>query len=125
MKAYIKIENNLTVGNPVLEQNLLDVFGSIPENYAPFIRKHPREFNLTHTNFQKIMCEYILCEDGITWTDNYYISDMSEEEKQQTIQKAKNIRPPGNPNLYEFNEQELKWVLKPIIGNDPNNPQPI
>lgn len=121
MKAYIKVENNVAIGNPVLEQNLLDVFGSIPENYAPFKRMHPNEFDIDITNkFKRAVNEYVLSEDGITWRDNWSVVDISEEEKQKIIQIHKEIKPRGvDINLFEFDEQELKWIPKQIIENNP------
>lgn len=64
MNLYIKIENNSPASHPVIEQNLIDVFGKIPEGWAPFYRTLPPEINIKHH-------EYILMEDGITWTDKY------------------------------------------------------
>jgi hypothetical protein len=77
-ELYIKVENGQTVNHPSVTSNLIDAFGSIPENYEPFIRTlkpkppTPYEVVLDTPVYQKV--------DGV-WTDVWLVRDMTEEEK--------------------------------------------
>lgn len=77
LDLYIKIENGVPVTHPALKQNLLDVFGKIPENWAPFERTLIPE-HMTSFESQNIKSEYTLMGDGVTWTDNWKIIDSNE-----------------------------------------------
>jgi len=61
LNLYIQVENDQAVGNPVLESNLLEVYGMIPENYEPFIRvEQPATTATVVCSYQKV--------NGL-WTD--------------------------------------------------------
>jgi hypothetical protein len=78
MKLYIEIENNTPKNHPALEDNLIQVFGSIPTNWEPFIRvKLPTldVYEVLESNdatYAKI--------DGV-WTDVWLTRQMTAEEK--------------------------------------------
>jgi hypothetical protein len=38
LAAYIKVQNGQTIEHPVMPDNLLQVFGKIPDEYEPFMR---------------------------------------------------------------------------------------
>lgn len=92
MSLYIKIENNLPVNHPADEENIRLAFpwvdlSSISE-FAPFIRLPvPSPVDMPVNKFQVLDVFYILAEDGISYTDSYFVRDMIEEEKQLRIQQ--------------------------------------
>jgi hypothetical protein len=83
MNLYIKIENNKPISNPYLEDNLLQVFDYIPENYERFVRKIPNQYQryTEPPTYEKI--------DGL-WTDvlipNSLFDELSDEDKQKLNQ---------------------------------------
>ena len=78
MNLYIQVENNQPINHPAFEDNLIQVFGSIPSNWEPFIRvQQPvlEEYEVLVSNepkYEKI--------DNI-WMDVWYVRDMTSEEK--------------------------------------------
>ena len=78
MNLYIQVENNQPINHPAFEDNLIQVFGSIPSNWEPFIRvEQPvlEEYEVLVSNepkYEKI--------DNI-WMDVWYVRDMTSEEK--------------------------------------------
>ena len=38
MKLFIQVKDGQTVNHPALEQNVIEAFGYIPDNWEPFIR---------------------------------------------------------------------------------------
>jgi hypothetical protein len=83
MNLYIKIENGVTKGNPALEENLIEAFGSIPENWEPFVRIErpiPTVYQILEADepvYAKV--------DGV-WTDVWPLREMTAEEKAATQQ---------------------------------------
>ena len=75
---YIFVENGQTVDHPVLESNLLNVYGSIPEGYQPFIR---RTVDLANEPWfvKKNPSTVYSFIDGV-WTDDQLTIPMNEEE---------------------------------------------
>lgn len=144
MNLYIQIENGVPIGHPAFEDNLLDAFGSIPENWELFLRVPCPKFPLYKTleplepSYQKI--------DGV-WTDVWSFRDMTPEEKleQQTLVKyrwanrlqAENFvawtfdealcdfvppipRPTDGKN-YFWQGATLSWVERPPYPEDGKN----
>jgi hypothetical protein len=73
---YIKVVNGLPVDHPVLQENLQDVFGAIPDEYQPFLRtvqpalEYFEEWDMEAVQYAKI--------DG-TWTDLWPRKTVSAE----------------------------------------------
>ena len=126
--SYIKIDNSTPVGNPVLAQNLIDVYGYIPNNYAPFRRISPHDANLIPGPLQKLINTYELSDDGVTWEDHWKIVDMTDEEKIKQIERIKFRTAPTivnkasnkegteqrfNDPTFVFNEETLQWEKRP------------
>lgn len=86
MNLYIETENGWVKNHPAFEDNLLQVFGSIPEHWEPFVRvERPvlevyQKFALPDAAYLKI--------NGV-WTDVWSIREMTEEEKADKQQKTK------------------------------------
>lgn len=115
MKLYIQIKDGAPVNHPHLMENVIQMFGHIPKDWAPFIRT---ELNVSLMPplkpFQKHVSIYELSSDGISWTDSQWLAvDLSDEEKQKIISTRKN-NPPG-PNVI-FDEETAMWI--------PNTPKP-
>lgn len=83
MNLYIKIEKGHPINHPIREDNLYQAFPSINlidnEEYVPFTRLTPPA-DLKVGDLQVLASEYILDIDGISYTDNYYIRDMTDDE---------------------------------------------
>jgi hypothetical protein len=122
MNLYIKTDGNgNTINNPVFENNLLQAFGDIPENWELFKRvEQPnlaiyQVFESQNPTYQKI--------DGV-WTDVWIIRDMTEVEKlslQQTVKDEWLALPNyNNFNTWIFDETICNYVPptpKPLNGN--------
>jgi hypothetical protein len=78
MKLYIEVENGVVKNHPAMEDNLIQAFGSIPENWEPFVRV----VRPTLTAYQVLESENPVYTkvDGV-WTDVWTIREMTEEEK--------------------------------------------
>lgn len=90
MNLYIKILDGQPVEHPVTEENLLMAFpdfdiNNLPDGWAKFNRLECKVFRGT---FQKLLNNYVLNEDGVTWQDNWYVEDMTDDEKANLIAKT-------------------------------------
>jgi hypothetical protein len=77
MNLYIEIENGQTKNHPAFEENLLQAFGAIPENWEPFVR-----VERPNNNYQIVENDAPTYTkiDGV-WTDVWQVRDMTDEEK--------------------------------------------
>jgi hypothetical protein len=121
---YIKIENGQPIDHPVVEENLIEVFGSIPDNYQPFqktVCNLPTDVYETHAR------EY-QCIDGI-WQETWTVVPMPEEEKQDKINSSRSqgcgyaswifnedtcryeapVPYPTDGKIYKWDEQTFSW----------------
>ena len=80
MNLYIEIENGQPIGHPFMEENLLQTYGDIPSNFAPFKRVPRTEHNLSFTDYEKDVCAYALSDDGVTWYDKWTIEPLTSDE---------------------------------------------
>lgn len=107
---YIQVQNGTVVDHPVFQQNLLDVFGSIPDYYQPFTRILMPNYN-TIGVFQKIVETYetpnYQLTDGV-WHDTWTVIDMTAEEKAKKIAEAQSI-PQIFPS-WSFDADTCKWT---------------
>ena len=78
MNLYIQVENGQTINHPAFEDNLIQAFGRVPDNWEPFIRVErpvPGVYEVLESDqptYQKV--------DG-TWTDVWALRPMTDEEK--------------------------------------------
>lgn len=85
MKLYIETENGLPKNHPALEENLLQAFGTIPDNWEAFVRvERP-----IPTIYQKLdNQEPVYLKVDSVWTDVWALRDMTSNEiagKQQVV----------------------------------------
>lgn len=78
MNLYIEIKDGATKNHPALEENLIQAFGLIPENWEPFVRVECPVLEV----YEILRSEEPVYEkiDG-TWTDVWSVREMTEEEK--------------------------------------------
>lgn len=78
MNLYIQVENDQPKNHPAFEENLIQAFGRVPNNWEPFLRVERPSLKLYETfeseepTYQKV--------NGV-WTDVWTIRDMTDEEK--------------------------------------------
>jgi len=92
MKLYIQVENNQPVNHPAFENNLIQAFGTIPNNWEKFNRVD-RPTNLVYQVFESQDPIYTKIDDA--WTDVWQLRNMTTEEKaakQQNVQAEFNSR---------------------------------
>ena len=102
---YIQIENDQPVNHPMLEKNVLEFYGVIPENFKPFERVLFKDSSLSCELFQKPINIYV-SDDGQTWRDQWAVVDMTAEEKQEKIDRVQS-KPPGLNMVLDT--ETLKW----------------
>ena len=115
MNLYIETKNGQPINHPALEENLLQAFGAIPENWEPFIRVErpiPTVYQVLDSDeptYQKI--------DGV-WTDVWALKDMTDAEKsakQQAVKDAFNSRDQAS-NWSSWILDETTCTMQPPIS---------
>jgi hypothetical protein len=82
MNLYIQIKDGQPINHPSLEENLLQAFGAVPEDWKPFVRIELKDSGVIVGVYQKPVCVYT-SQDGNTWQDTWSAVDMIEDEKQE------------------------------------------
>lgn len=118
MNLYIQVENGVTVNHPVLEQNLIDAFGVVPEGWEKFVRVEKpvptiyQVFDQDEPTYEKV---------NDVWTDVWHLRDMTAEEKaakQQAVKDMWAAKPnAANWSAWMFNED--------ICDYEPPIPRPV
>jgi hypothetical protein len=111
MNLYIETENGVTKNHPAYEDNLIQAFGEIPENWELFVRVE-----------RPVLGVYQLLEsdesvyaklDGV-WTDVWAVRDMTAEEKiaKQQVSKDAWAALPNRDNFtaWVFDAAALTYV---------------
>lgn len=78
MILYIRVEDGQTVDHPVIDGNLMDVYGQIPANYEPFMRTQKPALGLYEVEDPD--APLYIKVDGI-WTDAWAKRPMTDEER--------------------------------------------
>lgn len=147
MKLYIQVKDGNPIKHPAFEENLLQAFGSIPDDWEPFVRKEkPR---LAFYQFIEQTTSTYAKVDGV-WTDIWIIKEIPEDEKISLQNEVKNAwetrpyadnftawvyneranvfeppfpRPSDAPEgfLYRWNGKEDNWKLAPVFPDDGKN----
>lgn len=133
MKLYIQIENGQPVNHPAIEENLIQAFGSIPDNWIAFERIERPQIGV-YDLFDQDYPEYQLV-DGI-YKDVWLIRPMNELEKtakQQVVKDSWDSLPnrenftdwafdevtcsyippvpyPQDDKYYQWDESIINWV---------------
>jgi hypothetical protein len=76
MKLYIETENNQIKNHPAFEENLIQAFGLIPNNWVLFERIEQPIFNV-YQLYEGVTYEWL---DGIV-KDVHHVRNMTNEEK--------------------------------------------
>jgi hypothetical protein len=103
MNLYIEIENGQPKNHPAFEENLIQAFGVIPENWETFVRLErpiPNIYQILVSNkstYEKV--------NGV-WTDVWQLRDMTNEEKQIQQQEVRDFF-----NSREQHENWSAWTL--------------
>ena len=106
MKLYIQIENGQPVNHPALEENLMQAFNVIPDNWIAFERIERPQIGV-YDLFDQDYPEYQLV-DGI-YKDVWLIRPMNELEKTAKQQVVKD-RWDSLPNRENF----TAWVFDEV-----------
>ena len=111
MNLYIETENGATKNHPAFEDNLIQAFGAIPENWEPFARvarPEPTAYQVLDSEtptYQKV--------SGV-WMDVWALRDMTAEEKtakQQAVISDFSARPQAeNWATWTFDEATCAMV---------------
>ena len=118
MNLFIQIINSQPINHPVLEENLVQVYGSVPEGWEVFIRTSPppigpyQRLNLEVTTYEKI--------NGV-WTDIWCIEEFTPEEKLNQQEKLKSGWA-NQPDAFNF----TTWIFnEESCAFDPPVPEPV
>ena len=116
MNLYIQIENGQPVNHPAFEDNLIEAFGVIPDNWKPFARIE-QPLNLLTSPFQTTINTYTLSSDGITWKDTWTALEMTENEKAELIKNTQ-AKPPFTNAILDTITLQWSKPSKPIDGKN-------
>jgi hypothetical protein len=103
MDLYIKTENGQVKNHPAFEENLIQAFGAVPENWERFVRIEPptlavyQVFDDPQVTYEKV--------NGV-WTDVFHVRDMTPEEKAAKQQQLKDTWA-SSPDKEKFSN----WVF--------------
>jgi hypothetical protein len=111
MNLYIETENGMVKNHPALANNLIQVFGEIPQHWEPFVRvvrPIPTVYQILDGNeatYQRV--------DGV-WTDVWPLRDMTDEEKSAKQQAVKDewatLDQSENYSTWTFDEATCSFV---------------
>lgn len=111
MNLYIQVQDGQPINHPAFEDNLLQAFGAIPENWESFIRV-PCPIPALYQIFETLGSTYQKVNN--VWTDVWPLRDMTAEEKiakQQTAKDAWAALPNReNFTAWIFDEETCQYV---------------
>jgi hypothetical protein len=120
MNLYIEIENGQTKNHPAFEDNLIQAFGSVPENWEAFVRVEKPQttlyevLDIAESGYKKV--------DGV-WKDVWVVRQMTESEKvdYQNTYKTSWAALPNRENFsaWVFDETTCKYQ-PPITRPEPD-----
>lgn len=111
MNLYIQVQDGQPINHPAFEDNLLQAFGAIPENWEPFVRVEcpvPTIYQIFENPalvYQKV---------NNVWTDVWLLRNMTDAEKTAKQQTAKDAWAalPNRENFtaWIFDEETCQYV---------------
>jgi len=111
MNLYIQVQDGQPINHPAFEDNLLQAFGAIPENWEPFVRVEcpmPTTYQILE------MQEPIYQKVNNVWTDIWPLRDMTDAEKTAKQQEMKNAWAtlPNRENFsaWTFDEETCQYL---------------
>ena len=122
MKLYIQVENGLPVNHPAVEENLIQAFSAVPENWEPFVRvEDPTRTNKTivltqpEPVYQKV--------DGV-WCDVWLTRPKTMEELAEEKRARLSVLRAGWANR-PYPQNFTAWVLNEELERfEPPIPRP-
>jgi len=111
MNLYIETENGAIKNHPAFEDNLIEAFGAIPENWEIFVRVERPSLGL----YEVMVLEESTYEkvNGV-WTDVWHKRDMTAEEKtamqQPIIDLLRNREQAENWSAWTFDEATCRMI---------------
>jgi hypothetical protein len=108
MRLFIEIENGQPKNHPALEENLIQAFGVVPQNWESFSRVERPALGLYEA---LVSDEPTYAKVNDVWIDVWTIRSMTAEEKaavQQSIKDSFNSR--------EYAENWAAWVFDEAKG---------
>jgi len=120
MNLFIQVETGQPINHPAFEDNLIQAFGRVPENWEAFVRvEHPTPavyevLESDQPTYQKV--------DGV-WTDVWSLRPMTQAEKdakQQAVIAAFNAREQAE-NWSAWALDEATCTMQPPIPR----PEPV
>lgn len=112
MRLFIRLLNGVPVDHPIVEDNMRMAFPNIdlnnlPAEFANFIRIPQPSLDVMPVGpYQQAVVKYVLNTDGKTYQDQWYVRNLSDEEKAEKIAFLKS-QPPSK--LFVFNEETCEW----------------
>lgn len=100
MKLYIEIENGQPKNHPAFEENLLQAFGTIPDNWVSFVRVEQPVIGVYEV-YEGATYELI----GNSYNDVHHVRQMTGEEK--TIKQ--------NEVTVEWDNHFPSWVFNELL----------
>ena len=119
MNLYIEIKNDQPINHPAFEDNLIQAFGGIPNNWEPFIRVErpvPGVYEILESDtpaYKKV--------NGV-WTDIWPLRAMTQEEiaaKQQSVRDEWATRRQAENWSTWFLDELTCTMVPPIPRPDP------
>ena len=126
MNLYIEIENGQPKNHPAFEENLIQAFGVVPDNWVSFVRVEQPVISVYEV-YEGVTYELI----GDSYNDVHHVRQMTEEEKtikqNQVIVEWGNFFPswvfnedkcafeppvpyPQDGKYYQWDESIINWV---------------
>ena len=111
MNCYIKVENGQAVGHPALEENLLDVYGQIPEGWEPLTLVDPRTLPY-HPLKEYWNATYQLVNGSWTqvWEHEYYSPEILAMHQQQALDRHLEKEPADNFTTWVYDSDKDAYV---------------
>jgi hypothetical protein len=118
MNLYIEIENGEPKNHPAFEENLIQAFGSVPQNWEAFARVErpiPMLYQVLESD------ESVYAKVNGVWTDVWSLREMTAEEmatKQQAVRDSFNTSEQAE-NWSAWLLDETTCTMQPPIPRPP------
>jgi len=106
MSHYIQVQDGQPINHPALVDHLYGAFGGIPDNWKPFsCVDQPSNTIMPVGVYQR--AEVIYVPDGEGFKDQWFVRNMSEEEKAEKINGWRSAQPFPS---WSFDEPTCSWM---------------
>ena len=120
MELYIQIRDGQPFEHPIMGDNFRQAFpdidvNNLPPEFAKFVRVlRPSRTVLPEGPYQVTEVRYVLDTDGVSWKDEWYVRDMTAEEKIEKIALFQKFKPYPS---WTFDEPLCQWVSPISVPN--------